>query len=47
VKDTATSLFWIVLCSVLAPLLAGLFPRKLVPEVVLLLVLGVVIGPNT
>ena len=43
---TEASLFWIVLCSVLAPLAAGLLPRKLVPEVVLLLVLGVLIGPN-
>jgi Kef-type K+ transport system membrane component KefB len=40
-----TSLFWISLVAVVAPLLAGLVPRKLVPEVVLLLVLGVVIGP--
>jgi len=43
---TDASLFWIVLCSVLAPLVAGLLPRKLVPEVVLLLVLGVLIGPH-
>ncbi|EKT84545.1 glutatione regulated potassium efflux transport protein [Rhodococcus opacus M213] len=40
------SLFWIVACAVIAPLLAGLFPRKLVPEVVLLLVAGIVIGPH-
>ncbi len=40
------SLFWITLCAVLAPLLAGLVLRRRVPEVVLLLVLGVVIGPN-
>jgi Kef-type K+ transport system membrane component KefB len=46
VQDTATSLFWIVLVSVLAPLVAGLVPRKLVPEVVLLLALGVLVGPN-
>ena len=39
------SLFWIVLVSVIAPLVAGLVPRRLVPEVVLLLVLGVAIGP--
>lgn len=44
--EAASSLFWIVLCIVLAPLLAGLIPRRMVPEVVLLLVLGVVIGPN-
>lgn len=44
---TATeSLFWITLCAVLAPLLAGLALRRRVPEVVLLLVLGVVIGPH-
>ena len=41
-----TSLFWILVCVVLAPLLAGLVPRRRVPEVVLLLVLGVLIGPN-
>jgi len=46
VNSTESSLFWIVLCSVLAPLMAGLVPRKLVPEVVLLLVLGVLVGPN-
>ncbi|MFC6345600.1 cation:proton antiporter, partial [Nocardioides hankookensis] len=40
------SLFWIALCAVLAPLLTGLLLRGKVPEVVLLLVLGVVIGPN-
>jgi Kef-type K+ transport system membrane component KefB len=45
-NPTDSSLFWIVLCSVLAPLIAGLLPGKLVPEVVLLLVLGVLIGPN-
>jgi Kef-type K+ transport system membrane component KefB len=45
VDATVQSLFWIVLVSVIAPLVAGLVPRRLVPEVVLLLVLGVVIGP--
>ncbi|QBR91697.1 cation:proton antiporter [Nocardioides euryhalodurans] len=40
-----TSLFWISLCAVVAPLLAGLVPRRLVSEVVLLLVLGVLVGP--
>jgi Kef-type K+ transport system membrane component KefB len=40
------SIFWIALCAVLAPLLAALLLRGKVPEVVLLLVLGVVIGPN-
>jgi Kef-type K+ transport system membrane component KefB len=40
------SLFWITLCAVLAPLLAGVAFRGKVPEVVLLLGLGVLIGPN-
>jgi Kef-type K+ transport system membrane component KefB len=40
------SIFWIALCAVLAPLITGLLLRGKVPEVVLLLVLGVVIGPN-
>lgn len=40
-----TSLFWISLVAVLSPLLAGLVPRRLVAEVVLLLGLGVLIGP--
>jgi len=44
--DPEVSLFWITLCAVLAPLLAGFVPRKMLPEVVLLLVFGVVIGPN-
>jgi Kef-type K+ transport system membrane component KefB len=43
---TAASLFWIALCAVVAPLLAGLVPRRLIPEVVLLLAFGVVIGPG-
>jgi len=46
VTDAASSLFWITLCAVLAPLVAGLVPRRLLPEVVLLLVLGVLIGPH-
>lgn len=41
----ATSLLWITVAAVLAPLIAGVLPRRLVPEVVLLLVAGVVIGP--
>jgi Kef-type K+ transport system membrane component KefB len=45
VPSPVTSLFWIALAGLLAPLIAGLVPRRLVPEVVLLLVLGVVIGP--
>jgi Kef-type K+ transport system membrane component KefB len=44
--QAATSLFWIVLISVVAPLAAGLVPRRLVPEVVILLGLGVLVGPN-
>lgn len=41
-----TSLFWISLCAVMAPLLSGIVPRKLVPEVVLLLLGGTLIGPH-
>lgn len=44
--SAAESIFWIALCAVLAPLLAGLLLRHKVPEVVLLLVLGVLIGPH-
>ncbi|MDG3017253.1 cation:proton antiporter [Speluncibacter jeojiensis] len=44
--SVGASLFWIVLSAVVAPLVAGLVPRKLVPEVVLLLVAGVLIGPH-
>ena len=40
-----SSLFWIALIAALAPFVAGLFPRRLVPEVVLLLVAGAVVGP--
>src|SRR5918993_4397692 len=43
---TVESLFWITLCAVLAPLVAGMVFRRRVPEVVLLLVLGVLIGPH-
>ncbi|RYP81613.1 cation:proton antiporter [Nocardioides guangzhouensis] len=42
--DTVTSLFWISLVGVVAPLIAGLVPRKLLPEVVLLLGFGMLIG---
>ena len=45
-EATAVSLFWIVLCAGVAPLLAGVVPRRLLPEVVLLLLFGVIIGPN-
>lgn len=44
--SAGASLFWIALIAVLAPLLAGFVPRRLVPEVVLLLVLGMLVGPN-
>jgi Kef-type K+ transport system membrane component KefB len=44
--ETALSLFWIAICAVVAPLLAAVVPRRLVPEVVLLLAFGVIIGPN-
>lgn len=44
--SVSASLFWIALCAVIAPLLAGLVPRKLVPEVVLLLIAGVIVGPH-
>ena len=37
--SSEASLFWIAVIAVLAPLLAGFVPRRLVPEVVLLLVL--------
>lgn len=43
---TAASLFWIALCAVAAPVLAALVPRRLIPEVALLLGLGVLIGPG-
>lgn len=41
-----TSLFWITLCAAAAPLLARLVPRRLLPEVVVLLVAGTIIGPH-
>lgn len=41
-----TSLFWITLIAVAAPLLAGLIPGKRIPEVVLLLVGGIIVGPH-
>jgi Kef-type K+ transport system membrane component KefB len=43
---TAESIFWITACAVLAPFIAGLLLRGKVSEVVLLLVLGVLIGPH-
>ncbi|KHL08266.1 Kef-type K+ transport system membrane component KefB [Mumia flava] len=44
--ETVTSLFWIFLCAVLAPVLAGLVPKRRLPEVVLLLGAGILIGPH-
>ncbi|WP_027499201.1 cation:proton antiporter [Rhodococcus sp. UNC363MFTsu5.1] len=44
--SVSASFFWIALCAVVAPLVAGLVPRKLVPEVVLLLIAGVIVGPH-
>ena len=41
-----TSLFWILLISVLGPLIAGLLPGNRVPEVVILLAGGMLIGPH-
>jgi Kef-type K+ transport system membrane component KefB len=46
VEDTFLSLWWIALAAVVAPVAAGAIPRRLVPEVVLLLVLGILIGPS-
>ena len=45
-QEAAISLFLIAACAVIAPLIAGLIPRRAVPEVVFLLVLGVLIGPH-
>jgi Kef-type K+ transport system membrane component KefB len=44
--EAALSLFWIAAVAVASPLIAGLIPRRLVPEAVLLLAFGVVIGPH-
>ena len=44
-ESSFISLLWIAICAVAAPLIAGLVPRRLVPEVVILLVAGVVVGP--
>ena len=43
-ESSFVSLLWIALCAVIAPLMAGMIPRKLVP-VVILLIAGMVIGP--
>jgi Kef-type K+ transport system membrane component KefB len=44
--EAALSLFWIAVVAVLAPLLSALVPRRLIPEAVLLLIFGVIIGPH-
>ena len=44
-ESSFVSLFWIALCGVIAPLVAGLIPRRLVPEVVILLIAGMIVGP--
>jgi Kef-type K+ transport system membrane component KefB len=43
--SSVTSMFWISLAAVIAPLVAGLIPRRLIPEVVFLLGFGVILGP--
>jgi Kef-type K+ transport system membrane component KefB len=44
--ETVESLFWLAVCAVIAPLAVGSVLRRKVPEVVVLLVLGVLIGPH-
>jgi Kef-type K+ transport system membrane component KefB len=44
--EAALSLFWIAVVAVVSPLIAGLIPRRLVSEAVLLLAFGVLIGPH-
>src|ERR1700754_719813 len=44
-EDVLASFAWIAAAAALAPLLAGLLPGPRIPEVVLLLGLGIVIGP--
>src|SRR5215469_7663828 len=44
--STFTSLFFIALAAVLAPILADFIPRIRVPVVVLEIVLGIIIGPQ-
>jgi len=45
-KSTVVALTAIALCAVLAPVLADLLKRTRIPEVVILLVLGIIIGPQ-
>jgi Kef-type K+ transport system membrane component KefB len=40
------SLFWIVVAAAIAPLIVGLLPKPRVPEVVVLVLLGILIGPE-
>jgi NhaP-type Na+/H+ or K+/H+ antiporter len=40
------SLFVVALVAALAPLIAGLIPRLRVPQVVVLIVCGVIVGPQ-
>lgn len=44
--DGLDSLFWILLAAALAPVIVGLLPGPKVPEVAVLLLLGIVIGPQ-
>jgi Kef-type K+ transport system membrane component KefB len=44
-EDVLASFAWIAAAAALAPLLVGLLPGPRIPEVVLLLALGIVIGP--
>lgn len=44
--DTAQSLLWIAIVAAAAALIATVLPRRLVPDVVLLLVGGILIGPH-
>lgn len=44
--DVVASLFWITLAAAVAPLVVGLLLRSRVAEVVVLLVIGMVIGPE-
>src|ERR1700754_3284546 len=44
-EDVLASFAWIAAAAAIAPLLAGLLPGPRIPEGVLLLALGIVIGP--
>lgn len=45
-ESELVSLFIVVLCAFLCPILAALLPNKVIPETVFLLVAGMIIGPN-